>query len=207
MAKRKLANRLIDKNDIEEELVLIKGSATDYITINGNVYTDYGNNKLLLRAKSVNKYNHYVYVNVRLENGKIKQKRLHKLIAETFIPNDDIVNKTIVMHIDNNKSNNKIENLKWGSVSENTKQAYDEGLAINAKGFEDSQSFPIVVLDTNYNLIDVCGSVSIGSDKYNVTKCCILFQCKHKVKNKIQKPRCGFYFRFLDEYEKQGFIL
>lgn len=207
MAKRKLENFLIDKQFIEEKLVLIKGSVTDYITISGNVYTDYGNDKFFLRKQTINKYNSYVYVNVKFDDGKIKQRRLHRLVAEAFIPNDDIVNKTVVMHIDNNKSNNCITNLKWGSVGENTKQAFDDGLAVNAKGFEDSQSFPIVVFDINRNVIDVCGSVSIGSSKYNVTKSCILYQCNHKVKNKLQKPRCGFYFRFLSEYQKNGFIL
>ena len=45
MAKRKLTDKLISKDDITEELRLIKNSETDYITTSGNIYKDYGNNK------------------------------------------------------------------------------------------------------------------------------------------------------------------
>ena len=45
MAKRKLENKLIDRKLITEELRLIIGSDTDYITPTGQIYKDYGNNK------------------------------------------------------------------------------------------------------------------------------------------------------------------
>ena len=51
MAKRKLTNKLIDKNDINEVLTLIKGSKTDYITPSGEIYKDYGNNKFLHKSQ------------------------------------------------------------------------------------------------------------------------------------------------------------
>ena len=35
----------------------------------------------------------------------------------------------------------------------------------------------------------------------------ISFQANHKVKKTNKKPRCGYYFRFLDEYLKKGFVL
>lgn len=206
MAKRKLYNKLIKKDDIKEELYLVNGSVTDYITQSGNVYCAYGDGMFLRRAITLNKHNGYCYVNINY-NGKIKQRRLHRLVAEIFIPNDDVQNKTVVMHIDNNKQNNCITNLKWGTISENTKQAYDDKLAINDKGFDDSQSLSIAIFDLDCNLIDKCGSVSLTSVKYGVTKSGILYQCYHKVKNKIGKPKCGFYFRFLNEYEKNGFVL
>lgn len=192
-------------SDIADDLVLIEGSNTDYITISGDVYTKYGD-KFFKRAKTINKYNGYVYTSVRLCNG-VKQRRLHKLIAETFIFNDDIEHKTIVMHIDNDKTNNNISNLKWGTISENTKQAHDDKLIVNDKGFEDSQSFPVAVFDVNKNLIGVCGSVSIAYKEYNVTKAGILYQCNHKVRNINRKPKCGYYFRFLEEYKEKGFVL
>lgn len=48
----------------------------------------------------------YIYVRVN------KQKyALHRLIAQTFIPN--VQTRTTVTHIDGNKENNSISNLKW----------------------------------------------------------------------------------------------
>ena len=43
-------------------------------------------------------------------NGKKKYIRVHRLIAETCIPNPN--NYPIVMHIDNNKENKHYTNLK-----------------------------------------------------------------------------------------------
>jgi len=52
---------------------------------------------------------------------------LHKIIALTFIPNNDPINKTQVDHIDNNKKNNTKNNLRWISPSENVKKAVISG--------------------------------------------------------------------------------
>lgn len=58
------------------------------------------------------------------EDGKRRHFRIHRLVAETFIENPN--NYPIVLHLDNNKQNNHYTNLKWGTVSENTQQAYDD---------------------------------------------------------------------------------
>ena len=50
--------------------------------------------------------------------GNKSVKRVNRLVAETFIPNDDL-NKTQVDHIDGNKLNNSVNNLKWVSPKEN----------------------------------------------------------------------------------------
>lgn len=55
MAKRKLTNRLISKDDITEELRPIKNSETDYITPSGKIYKDYGNNMFYPKRNSTNK--------------------------------------------------------------------------------------------------------------------------------------------------------
>jgi hypothetical protein len=44
---------------------------------------------------------------------------VHKLVGEAFIPNPD--NKLCVDHIDCNKQNNNIDNLRWATKAENNK--------------------------------------------------------------------------------------
>ena len=52
----------------------------------------------------------YFKVNLR-KNGKRKMCYVHRLIAQTFIPNPE--NKPEVNHIDEDKTNNKVDNLEW----------------------------------------------------------------------------------------------
>jgi hypothetical protein len=57
---------------------------------------------------------------------------VHRLVAITFIENKN--NLLIVHHIDNNKQNNRVENLQWATQSYNVKKAYDDGLTSSRKG-------------------------------------------------------------------------
>ena len=62
------------------------------------------------------------YTNICLcKNGKAKMFRLHRLLAETFIPNPE--NKPQINHIDGNKKNNDLSNLEWVTASENALHA------------------------------------------------------------------------------------
>ena len=57
------------------------------------------------------------YVNISLcVNNKTKNCKVHRLIAQAFIPNPE--NKPTVNHIDRNRSNNSISNLEWATISE-----------------------------------------------------------------------------------------
>ena len=63
------------------------------------------------------------------ENRKQKIHKIHRLIAEYFIPNP--LNKPCVNHIDGNKLNNNIDNLEWVTSQENVKHAYANKLENN----------------------------------------------------------------------------
>ena len=62
-----------------------------------------------------------------IENGRLvrNNESIHRLVAETFIPNPN--NLPVVMHKDNDPLNNHVSNLKWGTQSENIRQAFREG--------------------------------------------------------------------------------
>lgn len=58
------------------------------------------------------------YVGVTLYiNDKPIQYTIHRLIAELFIPNPD--NKPCVDHINGDKTNNNVSNLRWTTYEEN----------------------------------------------------------------------------------------
>ena len=63
------------------------------------------------------------YARVRIKG---KRYKIHRLVAETFIPNPE--DKREVNHKDGNKLNNRADNLEWATRSENQKQAYKIGL-------------------------------------------------------------------------------
>lgn len=68
------------------------------------------------------------------ENGKLVKrynKSINRLVAQTFIPNPD--NLPVVMHLDNDTFHNHASNLKWGTASDNMRQAFDEGRKFSPK--------------------------------------------------------------------------
>lgn len=68
----------------------------------------------------------YLYAMIQLSNGKQKNCRVHRLVAEYFLPNPD--NMKEVNHKDGNKDNNHVSNLEWCTRSNNVKHSFDTGL-------------------------------------------------------------------------------
>lgn len=83
-----------------------------------------------IRATSLTKDG---YVKVRLmHQGKDKTMRVHRLVAEAFLPN--LENKDTINHIDGNKQNNAVSNLEWADRTEQMEHAYSLGLKTAHKG-------------------------------------------------------------------------
>ena len=55
---------------------------------------------------------------VLCKNAKTKTIKVHRLVAEAFIPNPE--NKPYIDHIDTNMENNNVENLRWVTAKENS---------------------------------------------------------------------------------------
>lgn len=67
----------------------------------------------------------YQYIGLRAKGCK-RNRSVHRLVAEAFIPNP--LNKPEVNHLDGDKRNNFVSNLQWSTSSENIQHAIRTGL-------------------------------------------------------------------------------
>ena len=77
----------------------------------------------ILKEKINSKGYHFVTL---YKDDKQYYPRIHRLVAETFIPNPD--NLPQVNHINGDKNDNSIENLEWCTGLENMRHAFENGL-------------------------------------------------------------------------------
>ena len=81
-----------------------------------NEYGEVKNNATgTIKRPFLNRSNGYLYVDL-WKNNKSTKCAVHRLVAEAFVPNPG--NKPTVDHIDGNRTNNAIENLRWATYSE-----------------------------------------------------------------------------------------
>lgn len=88
---------------------------------------EYRNDEPKILKSYIPKSNISPYARVSLCSDKMRPTPVHRLVAETFIPNPE--NKPEVNHINGIKTDNRVENLEWVTRSENSKHAHKTGLA------------------------------------------------------------------------------
>jgi len=69
----------------------------------------------------------YFKVNMRGDDGKTYNVKVHRLVAKYFLPNPH--NKPCVNHIDFNRCNNHVNNLEWVTHAENNEHTRLAGRA------------------------------------------------------------------------------
>ncbi len=101
------------------------------------------------------------------KDGKRKSKKIHRLVLEAFT--DNIDNKPSINHINGLKDDNRLENLEWATISENTKHAYDNGLAKKGEGHVRSKK----IIDTATGKVFSCirEAADALSIKYSTLRC------------------------------------
>ena len=108
--------------------LIIDGLSTDYnINEQGQIFSN--KTHKILTGTIMN--TGYRMVRLTTEAGK-KGYAVHRLVAETFIPNPDGL--PIVNHKDGNKLNNAVSNLEWVSAAENRQHAIDTNITKLATG-------------------------------------------------------------------------
>lgn len=113
-----------------KDIDFIDGFPNHVITTDGRIivlsYEDL--NGRVRKTKEVKQHlNNDGYPSVRITHkGNIRTTRVHRLVAETFIPNQE--NRETVNHIDGDKTNNHVSNLEWATRDEQMQHAYKLGL-------------------------------------------------------------------------------
>ena len=87
------------------------------------------------------------YLFLRLhKNGKAKNYRVHRLVAEAFIPNPN--NFPLVNHKDETVDNNCVQNLEWCTEKYNSNYGHRGEKLSKAHTNHSKKSFPVMCIET-----------------------------------------------------------
>lgn len=158
------------------------------ISENGNVFSWHTGEPVELTQK-LDAFGYYI-VSLTSE-GITKPKRVHRLVALTFLLDSHSETHDTVNHKDGNKQNNNVSNLEWCTVSENNLHARDTGL-------NTSFTRRVLQLDDNGKILNVYESETIAAEKIGIGKNSISSVCR---KLYGYRTAGGFYWVFEEDYD------
>lgn len=100
------------------------------------------------------------------ESNNIKTLKVHRVVAEHFIPNPK--NLPQVDHIDGDKTNNDVSNLEWVTNSENSRRAVNRGVFLARKPDEIDlyAAKALGAIEDGYFIGDVLDSFGMNSTTF-----------------------------------------
>lgn len=139
-----------------------------------------------------NKGNRYLGVTLVDKDGNKEKHFVHRIVAMCFIPNPN--NYPCIDHINTLKHDNKVENLRWCTYSQNNMNPITYNRMKNASRIHIINSKKIVQIKDG-KLIKEYDSMQqakrAGYSYYSISKCCKKEQASHR----------GYQWMFKSDYE------
>lgn len=123
---------------VEEKIITVKG--VDYIVAsNGKIYSTNNAGSSWYHKEISQRPNDDGYMQITVgKDGNRSQHRVHRMVAEAFIPNPD--NLPEVNHKDCDRSNNCVENLEWCTHTYNIQYSIENGNHFSTKSLTGSNN-------------------------------------------------------------------